>query len=93
MITVQLTDGGPITEMDEALLEKREGVLDNENERTTWAEYWLPGTLGPALRKWQSDHPGGEASNGGGMTGYVHRSAHVTLKKPVAAFGEIESFK
>jgi hypothetical protein len=29
-------------EMDEALLEKKEGGLDNENEHTTWVEFWLP---------------------------------------------------
>jgi len=28
-------------EMDEALLEKREGSIDNENETTNWIEYWL----------------------------------------------------
>ena len=28
-------------EMDESLLEKREGSLDNENETTNWVEYWL----------------------------------------------------
>jgi hypothetical protein len=32
-------------EMDEALLEKKEGVVDNENEYTTWVEYWLDGEL------------------------------------------------
>lgn len=32
-------------EMDESLLEKREGVVDNENEHTTWVEYWLNGEL------------------------------------------------
>lgn len=32
-------------EMDEALLEKREGTVDNENELTTWVEYWLDGEL------------------------------------------------
>lgn len=32
-------------EMDECLLEKREGVVDNDNERTTWVEYWLDGEL------------------------------------------------
>lgn len=26
--------------MDEALLEKREGQTDNENETTSWVEYW-----------------------------------------------------
>lgn len=32
-------------EMDEALLEKKEGVVDNDNEYTTWVEYWLAGEL------------------------------------------------
>ena len=27
------------------LLEKREGTVDNENELTTWVEYWLEGEL------------------------------------------------
>ena len=29
-------------EMDEALLEKKEGVVDNEQEHTSWVEFWLP---------------------------------------------------
>jgi hypothetical protein len=49
--------------MDDSLLEKREGVVDNENEYTTWVEYWLGAEL-------------------------VHRSAHVTVKKMPALFGE-----
>jgi hypothetical protein len=32
-------------EMDESLLEKREGSLDNDIEYTTWTEYWLDGEL------------------------------------------------
>ena len=32
------TTKGP---MDDSLLEKREGVVDNDNERTTWVEYWM----------------------------------------------------
>ena len=32
-------------DMDESLLEKREGSVDNENEYTTWVEYWLNGEL------------------------------------------------
>jgi len=32
-------------EMDESLLEKREGTIDNDNETTTWVEYWLDGEL------------------------------------------------
>lgn len=27
--------------MDETLLEHRSGVVDNENEFTSWVEYWL----------------------------------------------------
>jgi len=32
-------------EMDESLLEKREGSLDNDIEYTTWVEFWLEGEL------------------------------------------------
>jgi hypothetical protein len=32
-------------EMDDSLLEKREGSVDNDNENTTWVEYWLAGEL------------------------------------------------
>lgn len=32
-------------EMDDSLLEKKEGVVDNENEYTTWVEYWSEGEL------------------------------------------------
>jgi hypothetical protein len=49
--------------IDEALLEKRTGEVDNDNEYTTWVEYWLASEL-------------------------VHRSAHVTLKRPIAGLGE-----
>jgi len=31
--------------MDDTLLEKREGSLDNDVEYTTWVEYWLEGEL------------------------------------------------
>ena len=31
--------------MDESLLEKKEGVVDNDNEHTTWVEYWMDGEL------------------------------------------------
>ena len=31
--------------MNEALLDKREGTIDNDNETTTWIEYWLGGEL------------------------------------------------
>jgi hypothetical protein len=41
MALVNTTKG----EMDESLLEKREGSVDNDNEITTWVEYWLEGEL------------------------------------------------
>jgi hypothetical protein len=31
--------------MDDSLLEKKEGVVDNEDEYTTWVEYWLDNEL------------------------------------------------
>ena len=32
-------------EMDTSLLEHRSGEVDNDNEATTWTEYWLDGEL------------------------------------------------
>jgi len=32
-------------EMDTSLLENRTGTVDNNNEFTTWTEYWLDGEL------------------------------------------------
>ena len=32
-------------EMDDSLLEKREGSVDNDIEFTTWTEYWLDDEL------------------------------------------------
>jgi hypothetical protein len=41
MALIQTTKG----EMEESLLTKKEGVVNNENENTTWVEYWLNGEL------------------------------------------------
>jgi len=41
MALVNTTKG----EMDDSLLEKKEGFIDNDNEHTTWIEYWLEGDL------------------------------------------------
>ena len=38
---VQTTKG----EMDSTLLERRDGSIDNEDEFTTWVEYWHEGEL------------------------------------------------
>ena len=32
-------------EMDNSLLEHRTGTVENDNEATTWTEYWLDGEL------------------------------------------------
>ena len=32
-------------DMDESLLTKQEGTIDNEDELTTWIEYWLDGEI------------------------------------------------
>jgi hypothetical protein len=32
-------------QMDESSLEKREGSLDDDNESTSWVEYWLDGEM------------------------------------------------
>jgi len=32
-------------DMDTSLLENRTGEVDNDNEATTWTEYWLDGEL------------------------------------------------
>jgi hypothetical protein len=32
-------------EMDDSLLEKKEGLIDNDVENTYWVEYWLNGEL------------------------------------------------
>lgn len=41
MALVNTTKG----EMDDSLLEKKEGVDENDNERAEWIEYWLDGEL------------------------------------------------
>ena len=32
-------------DMDDSLLVKQEGSVDNDDEYTTWVEYWLDGEL------------------------------------------------
>jgi len=32
-------------DMDDSLLEHRAGEIENDNELTTWVEYWLDGEL------------------------------------------------
>lgn len=75
-------------EIDEALLEKREGRIDDENELTDWIEYWLGGTPGCAH---YIEDPSRICESCGGEL--VHRSAYVKLKKmPVFADPAINVF-
>jgi hypothetical protein len=41
MALVNTTKG----EMDDSLLDKKEGTVDNDNETVLWTEYWLDGEL------------------------------------------------
>jgi hypothetical protein len=41
MALVNTTKG----EMDDSLLERKDGVFEDDNELTTWVEYWLAGEL------------------------------------------------
>jgi len=87
MLKVQLRRGGPITEMKETLLQKKTGVVDNENEHTTWVEFCLAGCKGAAHQTGKPDARSFFCSK------HVHRSAHVKLKKLPQAVSEIEGFK
>ena len=87
MLKVQLRRGGPITEMDEAQLQKKTGVVDNENEHTTWVEFCRLGCDGAAHQTGKHDAPSFFCSK------HVHRSAHVTLKRLPPAVSKIEGFR
>jgi hypothetical protein len=45
LITITRDGGATLEQLDDALLEKCEGVVDNDRERSTWVEYWLDGQL------------------------------------------------
>ena len=67
--------------MDESLLDKYEGFVDNDNERTTTVEYCLLGCEGAAHKTGIAD------SDTYFCARHVHRSAHIALKKGALAFG------
>lgn len=68
--------------LDEALLIKHEGSIDNDNERTETVEYCLIGCKGPAHVTGQPE------SEMFFCRQHVHRSVHIALKK--VAFSESE---
>lgn len=77
------TTVGPL---EDDLLMRRDGEIDNDNETTTTVEYCLVGCNGPAHVTGIPDSPSHFCNQ------HVHRSAHVTLKKNVAAEGVAASF-
>jgi len=45
LVNVTLDGGLTIEQMEETLLEKKTGSVENYNETTHWIEYWLDGKL------------------------------------------------
>ena len=43
LISITRDGGQTIEHVDESLLEKKTGEIDDDNEHTTWTEYWLDG--------------------------------------------------
>ena len=74
-------------EMDEALLEKREAVIDNEHEHTVVVEYCLLGCDGPSHITGQPEAVERFCSK------HVHRSAHVVLKKGLDIGAVMQGFQ
>ena len=72
MAIIQTSKG----DMDESLLEKKEGQINDDVEVTDWVEYWLGGTPGCSHLP---EDPSRICSACGGEL--VHRSAFVRLKK------------
>lgn len=73
--------------LDELLLVRHDGIIDNENESTTSVEYCLKGCSGPAHVTGQADAESHFCSQ------HVHRSVHVTLKKVAAGESAAGSFR
>lgn len=79
MITTTLGD------MDESLLMKKTGGLDNDNETTTWVEYCRRGCRGSAHI---TDIPDSESHF---CSQHVHRSVDMFLKKGILGHGAVAS--
>jgi len=56
-------------EMDDSLLEKREGSVDNDNEYSEWVEYWLDGELVHRSAHVRLKKPVTMVSKAGGFSG------------------------
>lgn len=66
-------------EMDDSLLRKTEGSIDDAHARTTWVEYCLLDCEGDAHRTRHLDAPGVFCAR------HIHRSGSGLLKEPVCA--------
>ena len=81
--TLITTTLGPLPE---SALVKREGLVDNDNERTTTVEYCLINCSGSAHATHTPDSPSHFCNN------HVHRSVHVTVKKIAETAGAASTF-
>jgi hypothetical protein len=84
-------------QMDTAALQEREGRIDNENEETSWLEYWLLRESTGCDHHFDprcQDADGSRPCLKGCGSLLVHRSVHMRLKKPaVFAEGVAAAFK
>jgi hypothetical protein len=73
-------------EIDEDLLRRTDGKIDNDNECTIWTEHCLKDCDGPAHQSNQPDEPWLFCQK------HVKREVHITLKQGISlmsAVGEI----
>lgn len=73
-------------DMDEAELIRVDGGIDNDNETTTWVEYWMKVEQSCSVEGHDLSISGQAAIEAGLPSGApiyerVHRSVHVTLKQ------------
>ena len=61
--------------MDESLLDKKEGVVDNDDEHTRWVEYWHEGEqAAPVYRIWRQGSTGEGLSTSEGSAAGVEEA-------------------
>lgn len=81
LIELKTPTGGVRGEIEECLLQKHEGSIDNDVERTSWVEYCLVNCDGAAHR---TGEPQGD---GCFCPKHVRRNVNMYLKKNVLADG------